>query len=61
MAANPSFNTRQLVGLLCCSEQTIDRRLNGNNLRGGKYEPQTRVRLAGGLVEAAAYDAGFPV
>jgi DNA modification methylase len=61
MAANPSFSRHQLAALLCCSEQTIDRRLNGNNVRGGKYEPQTRVRLAGPVVEAAAYDAGFPL
>ena len=42
-----------------CSEQTIDRRLNGNNIRGGKYQAQTRVYLVGGLVEEAAANAGF--
>src|SRR5207245_1650649 len=44
----PSANRDQLAALLGCSEQTIDRRLNGNNIRGGKYAPQTRVKLVGG-------------
>jgi DNA modification methylase len=57
--ANPSFNRDQLAELLGCSEQTIDRRLNGNNIRGGKYSPQTRVKLVGGLVEQMALDAGL--
>src|SRR5699024_2214564 len=26
-------------------EQTIDRRRNGNNIRGGKYQNQTRVKM----------------
>ena len=41
MAENPDFNRRQLAVLLGCSEQTIDRRLHGNNIRGGKYNTQT--------------------
>ena len=45
--------------LLGCSEQTIDRRLKNNNVRGGKYAPQTRVKLTAGLIEQWAYDAGF--
>ncbi|MGI8688840.1 MAG: DNA-methyltransferase [Thermomicrobiales bacterium] len=56
---HPEFNRDQLAELLGCSEQTIDRRLNGNNIRGGKYESQTRVKLAGGLLEQAALDAGL--
>jgi site-specific DNA-methyltransferase (adenine-specific) len=59
IAANPDASRHQLAALLGCSEQTIDRRLNGNNVRGGKYKPQTRVRLAGPLLEAAAHDAGL--
>jgi DNA modification methylase len=58
-AAHPDFNRYELAELLGCSEQTIDRRLNGNNIRGGKYATQTRVHLVGGIVEEAAYDAGL--
>jgi DNA modification methylase len=56
---NPGLNRNQLAKLLGCSEQTIDRRLNGNNIRGGKYEPQTRVKIVGGFVEEWALNAGF--
>jgi DNA modification methylase len=59
MAAHPKMNRHQLAALLGCSEQTIDRRLNGNNIRGGKYETQTRVKIVGGLVEEWALSAGF--
>jgi len=55
--ACPNYNRYQLANLLGCSEQTIDRRLNGNNIRGGKYNTQTRVHLVGGLVEAASAEA----
>lgn len=57
--ANPSWNRYQLAEYFHCSEQTIDRRLNGNNIRGGKYQSQTRVYLAGGLLEQAAKNAGL--
>lgn len=56
---HPEMNRYQLAALLGCSEQTIDRRLNGNNIRGGKYETQTRVKIVGGLVEEWALAAGF--
>ncbi len=56
---NPEFNRYQFAELLGCSEQTIDRRLNGNNVRGGKSECQTRVKIVGGLVEQWALSAGF--
>lgn len=59
MAQYPSYNRYQLAKLLGCSEQTIDRRLHGNNIRGGKYEPQTRVKIVGGLVEDWGLTAGF--
>ena len=55
----PEYNRDQLAELLGCSEQTIDRRLNGNNIRGGKYSAQTRVKLVGGLLEEMALDAGL--
>lgn len=53
----PDYNKHQLAKLLGCSEQTIDRRLNGNNIRGGKYATQTRVNLVGDIVGKAAYSA----
>ena len=59
MADHPDYNHYQLAKLLGCSEQTIDRRLHGNNIRGGKYESQTRVKIVGGLVEEWALSAGF--
>ncbi|MFZ5453113.1 MAG: hypothetical protein ACOZF2_14745 [Thermodesulfobacteriota bacterium] len=59
IAEHPEMNRYQLAALLGCSEQTIDRRLNGNNVRGGKYDTQTRVKIVGGLIEDWALKAGF--
>ena len=59
MAHHPGYNRYQIAALLRCSEQTVDRRLNGNNIRGGKYQAQTRVRIVGGMVEEWALSAGF--
>ena len=58
---HPEMNKHKLAALLGCSEQTIDRRLHGNNIRGGKYNTQTRVKLVGGQLEKYAYDAGLPL
>ncbi len=58
-AAHPDFNRYQLAALLRCSEQTVQRRTEDNNVRGGKYTPQTRVQLVGGLIDKWATDAGF--
>ena len=55
----PGYNRDQLAAYLGCSEQTIDRRLNGNNIRGGKHQTQTRVKLAGGFLEKFAYDSNL--
>lgn len=55
----PDYNRYQLADLLGCSEQTIDRRLNGVNIRGGKYQVQSRVQQVGGSLEKFAYDAGL--
>jgi DNA modification methylase len=55
----PRYNRDELAAYLGCSEQTIDRRLNGNNIRGGKYEVQTRVKLVGGQIEDYAYECGL--
>ncbi|MCM1117900.1 MAG: site-specific DNA-methyltransferase [bacterium] len=56
---HPDYNRYQLAKLLECSEQTIDRRLHGNNIRGGKYNTQTRVKIVGGMLEEMALDAGL--
>ena len=52
----PSYSRKQIAELMGCSEQTIDRRINGNNVRGGKSAPQTRVKLVGEILEKAAYE-----
>ena len=56
---HPGWNRYQIAEYLGCSEQTIDRRLHGNNIRGGKYTAQTRVKLVGPFIEQFATDAGF--
>ena len=57
--AYPDYNRYQLADLLGVSEQTVQRRLEHNNVRGGKYATQTRVRLVGGLVEQWGTQAGL--
>lgn len=59
MAEHPDYNRDQLAKHLGCSEQTVDRRLHGNNIRGGKYNTQTRVKIVGGIIEELALDAGL--
>ncbi len=59
MRVHPGLNRYQLAELFGCSEQTIDRRLKHNNIRGGKYETQTRVKIVGGLIEELALQAGL--
>lgn len=56
---HPQYNRYELANALNCSEQTIDRRLNGNNIRGGRYAVGTHVKLVGGDIERYAYDAGL--
>ena len=55
----PSFNRYQIAGLLGCSEQTVDRRLANNNVRGGKAAIQSRVKLVGGMIEEWGSEAGL--
>jgi modification methylase len=55
----PGISRAELAQLLCCSEQTVDRRLRGNNVRGGKTLVQTRVHLTGALLQTAAQSAGL--
>lgn len=56
---HPGWGRQQIAKELGCSEQTVDRRLRGNNIRGGKYAIQTRVLLAGPLLEQAALEVGL--
>ncbi|MBN7774400.1 DNA-methyltransferase [Clostridium aminobutyricum] len=56
---HPDYNRYQLAKLLGCSEQTVDRRLHGNNIRGGKYNAQTRVKIVGGMLEKMALEVGI--
>lgn len=58
-AVHPEYNRYQLADALGCSEQTIDRRLNGNNIRGGRYAAGTRVKLVGGSLESYGYETGL--
>jgi DNA modification methylase len=58
-AKHPNHNRKQIAEILGCSEQTVDRRMKGNNIRGGKYEAQTRVKLVGGMLEQFALDCGL--
>lgn len=56
---HPDYNRDQLAAFLNCSEQTVDRRLNGNNIRGGRHSVGTHVKLVGGQLEQYAYEAGL--
>ncbi|MGX2041286.1 DNA methyltransferase [Methylocaldum sp. MU1018] len=59
MAQNPGASRYEIAKILGCSEQTVDRRLKGNNIRGGKYETQTRVKLVCNMLEDFAYEVGL--
>jgi len=59
LALHPDWDKYRLAKHFGCSEQTIERRLKGNNIRGGKYSTQTKVKLVGGLIEGFAEEAGF--
>jgi DNA modification methylase len=56
---HPSYNRYQVAAALGVSEQTVDRRLKNNNIRGGKHSTQTRVQLVGDIINSAADDAGL--
>lgn len=56
---HPDYNRYQIAKVLGVSEQTIDRRMKNNNVRGGKSADQTRVKLVGCFLEEAAYSAGL--
>lgn len=58
---HPEMNRHQLAALLGCSEQTVQRRLDHNNVRGGKYKTQTRVKTVAGMLEGYAAAANMPM
>ena len=57
--ASPDANRHELAARLGCSEQTIQRRLEHNNVRGGKSDTPTRVLLTGCMVSEWAQEAGL--
>lgn len=57
--SRPDATRHELAAMLGCSEQTVQRRLEGNNVRGGKHSTPTKVLLTSGMVEKWAADAGL--
>ncbi len=55
----PTANRREMAAVLGCSEQTVQRRLEGNNVRGGKQESSTKIVLTGNMVVEWAEEAGL--
>ena len=58
-AAHPLATRRQLATLLGTSEQTVHRRLEHNNVRGGKKTVQTRIFPVVGMLTELAAQAGL--
>ena len=58
-AEYPNASRYEIAALLRCSEQTIQRRVEDNNVRGGKNTTPTKVLLTGCMVSKWAEDAGF--
>lgn len=57
--ANPGANRYELARILGCSEQTVQRRLEDNNVRGGKSSVGTKILLTGAMVSQWAESAGL--
>ena len=55
----PEARRVDLAKMLGCSEQTVQRRLEHNNVRGGKQITSTRIKLTGCMVEEWALQAGL--
>ena len=56
---HPNATRYELAKLLGCSEQTIQRRTEHNNVRGGKGVAGTKVFVVGGLLQGWAESAGL--
>ena len=59
MRDRPGAGRRELAAVLGCSEQTVQRRLEHNNVRGGKSVSGTRVLLTSAMVAEWAFEAGL--
>ena len=56
---HPSMSRYELARLLGCSEQTVQRRLEHNNVRGGKSSIPTRILLTGSMLASMAEKCGL--
>ncbi len=56
---NPDANRYELAKILGCSEQTVQRRLEHNNIRGGKQATATKVLSVAGMLQAWSEAAGL--
>jgi len=56
---HPEYDRYRIAKVLGVSEQTVDRRMKHNNIRGGKSAAQTRVKLTGPLIADAAHKSGL--
>ena len=56
---HPDANRKELGAILGCSEQTVQRRLEHNNVRGGKHQTPTKVLLTGCMIAEWAEAAGL--
>lgn len=57
--SHPDAGRRELAKLLGCSEQTVQRRLENNNVRGGKSSMPTKIMLTGSLLASMAESHGL--
>ena len=55
----PYITRYELAEIFGCSEQTIQRRLENNNVRGGKHALMTKVFLVGHFLQEWAEEAGM--
>ncbi len=55
----PRATRKELGAILGCSEQTVQRRLEHNNVRGGKHQAPTKVLLTGDRIADWAEHAGL--
>lgn len=59
MQENPGMSRQGIAKILGCSEQTVQRRMSHNNVRGGKSAVQTKVVVVGGMLVEWAEQAGL--
>lgn len=55
----PHSTRYELAKLFGCSEQTIQRRLENNNVRGGKHSTMTKIQLVGSFLQEWAEKCGM--